>query len=113
MVVVVDVLGLLQGILFKGRTCFWDIDVAADIVQGEYFYPTPKDLSDFTQLMLVVGCEYYLHNNFEYNYDNLGQLFFQRSQVVFVVLVVFINLLFNLHFHFVKTFAIDADDGTL
>ena len=61
MVVVIHVLGLLQGILFERLSCLRNIGVAADVLEREHFNVTSQYLSNLLQLVLVVGCEYYFH----------------------------------------------------
>ena len=60
-VVVIHVLGLLQGILFERLSCLRNIGVTADVLEREHFNVTSQYLSNLLQLVLVVGCEYYFH----------------------------------------------------
>jgi hypothetical protein len=43
MIVVVDILRLLQGILFKRRACLWDIHIAPYVLQREHFDALSED----------------------------------------------------------------------
>ena len=61
MIVVIDITGFLQGILFQCLSRLRDIHVTADILQGEHLYPIAQYLTYLLQLMLIVGGEYNLH----------------------------------------------------
>ena len=50
-----------MGIFFERLTCFGDVCIAADILQRNDFKGAAEYLSDFGQLMLVVGCKDNFH----------------------------------------------------
>ena len=61
MVFVEDILCFDQGILVECGACFGYILVAPDVVQREQFEIGAENLSDFIQLMGVVGSKYDFH----------------------------------------------------
>lgn len=60
-IVVYNISCLLYGITLKCVGCFGYIGMAANVVERQYLEARTKNRAYLVELMLVVGCEYYLH----------------------------------------------------
>ncbi len=67
-VMVVNILCLLQGILFQCVACFRNIYVASYLLQRYYLVVAAQDVAYLLEFMLVICCKYYLHN---FNFINV------------------------------------------
>ena len=61
-VMVINILRLLQGILFQCVACFRNIHIASYLLQRYYLVAAAQDVANLLELMLVICCKNYFHN---------------------------------------------------
>ena len=63
-VMVINILRLLQGILFQCVACFWNIHIASYLLQRYYLVAAAQDVANLLEFMLVICCKNYPFHKF-------------------------------------------------